>query len=236
MNYIAFDLDGTLFDVSDIAVNGFTKGIERFITHSGYKNIQKPDYEAIRQVLGIPINEIFRGLFPDMQPQNQQMLNDYCTDALVELIKEGGGSIFSGVYETIEYLYSNDHTIYIASNGRSEYIFAVLEKFDLLKFFSEPFVFLNGRIKTKSDIIAEYKKNTLKQDVLIMIGDRRNDLEAAQENNIPFIGCSFGHAGGSEIVGVSHIAQSFNEIPSLIHQITGKTFYEKSNFINTSYS
>lgn len=237
MIYLAFDLDGTLFDVSDIAVDGFTQGIEQFIAHSSNKNIPKPDYDAIRKVLGIPIDEIFRRLFPDLQSHDQQMLNDYCTDALVELIKKGGGSVFPGVRETIESLYSTSkYTLYIASNGRPEYIIAALKQFGLLNFFSEPFIFLDGRIKSKSDIITEYKKITSEQDTLIMIGDRKNDLDAAKVNGIPFIGCSFGHAGSSEIGEASYIAQSFNEVPSLIKQITGKFYHEKSNLINTNCS
>ena len=226
MTYLAFDLDGTIFDVSDILFSGFAGGIKKFILDKQKDDFAVPDYESIKQVLGIPIDEIFCRLFPGLSYQEQKSINDYCTDSLINLIKGGGGHIFHGVVDTMQRLQNLGYTMFIASNGRCEYILAVLEYYGLKTYFSEPFIFLNKIIKNKIDIVSEYKKIIAVSDLLIMIGDRENDYIAAFENNIPFIGCAFGHAGSREINGSSCIAHDFTEIPLLVEKIENNNEYE----------
>ena len=228
MTYLAFDLDGTIFDVSEVVFSGFVEGIKNFILVNKREDIHIPDYESIKLVLGIPINEIFYRLFPGLSNQELKTINDCCTDSLIHLIKQGGGYIYNRVVDTLHTLREQSYTNFIASNGRCEYILAVLEYYGLRKYFSERLIFLNETIKNKSDIITKYKKIIRLSDQLIMIGDRGNDYIAALENNIPFIGCSFGHAGISEIEKSTCIAHDFTEIPLLVKQIEKNREYEKN--------
>jgi kynureninase len=86
---------------------------------------------------------------------------------------------------------------------------------------------VRDNITDKTAIISYYLKNIPKKTRLIMIGDRYTDRIAASDNAIPFIGCSFGHAGVKEISGSKWIAEKFTDIPALIRKIEKQNKFEK---------
>lgn len=215
MTYLAFDMDGTLFDCSDIVVSAFQKGITVFIDES-QKKIDLPDKEALVSLLGVPTSEIFTSLFSGLSKQEYQRLDDLCMDALAEEVESGGGYVYPGTVEVIKNLKDKDYKMVIASNGRLAYLKAVLKKYGLDKYFEKDIIVLNDEIITKDQIVETYKKGINSDDSIIMIGDRESDLKAAVSNNIPFIGCAFGHANQHEISGERWIATSMKEIPDLV--------------------
>ena len=52
-----------------------------------------------------------------------------------------------------------------------------------------------------------------------MAGDRLSDKQAACENNIPFIGCAYGHAGTKEILPAAQVAYTPGDIEQCIQNI-----------------
>jgi phosphoglycolate phosphatase len=221
--YLAFDVDGTIYDSTEIIVDAFRDGISGFIKTCGREDVKLPEYNDIVNVLGIPVDEIFRTLFPMLSSDEADMLNDRCTASLVSMIRDGGGRIFEDVCSTIEDLYNDGYVILAASNGRREYIEAILETHGIMKFFSGPMVFINGKIKDKSGIVRHYRDWVSGENLIIMIGDRFTDRKAASDNNIPFIGCAFGHAGDEEISGSRWIVREFNMIPSAVKEVEEKS-------------
>jgi phosphoglycolate phosphatase len=216
---LAFDLDGTIFDVSPIAVRAFDRGIDSFIKDRNATGVARPGHEEIINLLGTPINEIFSTLFPGLSSRDQALLNDHCTDAFVHLIDRGGGRLLDGVDSTLALLGSRGHTMVIASNGRAEYVDAVLRRHDIGDHFRRPFVFLGETVADKAAIVGAYRASMAESGVLIMIGDRRSDREAAEKNGVPFIGCAFGHGNREEIQGTRWVATAFNELPEIIGSI-----------------
>ncbi len=218
MTCLAFDIDGTLFDCSDIIVDAFQKGISLFNENSS-KTVQIPSKEKIISVLGIPTDTIYQNLFPDLNATDQQTMNDLCTNTLIDMIYQGAGSIYEHVYSTLEHLHIDGYKIIAASNGKLRYIESILESNNLIKFFERPIIVLNSIIKSKSEIVRYYKTNLCANELLIMIGDRTTDRLAAEENNLPFIGCAFGHAGFSELEGVRWTTTDFKKIYDIVKDI-----------------
>ena len=218
MKYIAFDIDGTIFDCSDIIVEAFQNGIMLFNKYSP-KKIDIPSIERIISVLGQPTELIFQILFPELTEQEYQKINDLCTKSLTETISKGGGRLFNDVHASLERLQMDGYVLLIASNGRIEYIEAILNANNLMNFFSMPIIVIDNIIKNKTDIIRRYIRDISRNSLFIMIGDRSSDRIAADENNIHFIGCDFGHAEKSELHGSKWIAHEFSEIYELIKQI-----------------
>ncbi len=215
---LAFDIDGTIYDSTEIIVDAFREGISRFIKEKG-EDVKLPEYDDIVNVLGIPVDEIFRTLFPMLGEDEANILNDLCTESLVSMIRKGGGRIFEDVYSTMEALHGEGYILLTASNGRREYIEAILETHGLMKFFSGPMTYINGNIKDKSGIVGYYKDALPGNDLLIMIGDRFTDRKAASDNGVPFIGCAFGHGGDGEIAGSRWIVNKFNMIPRAVKEV-----------------
>ena len=205
MTCLAFDLDGTIYDCKDIIVDAFRQGIAEFIQYS-HKNIKIPDKDKI----------ISKAML-DENVSKWQNINEYCTKALVEMVNNGGGEIFDEVTPILRKFHSEGYGIFVASNGNINYIEAILKSNKLDYYFSQPIISLN--IKDKTEIVKYYKDYICNDKLLIMIGDRESDKIAAWDNNIPFIGCSFGHADGIELQGVKWIATKFSYIYAFVKKI-----------------
>lgn len=222
--YLAFDIDGTIYDAGDILEEAFGDGIESYIKDNSELRLKKPSREEITATLGLPLKEIFLILFPDSDEKTRSELADICTENLVKMIREKKGVLIDDVYDTISELNSKNYKMLVASNGVRAYVEAILETYGLKKYFSEPFIYPEGNIVNKTGVIEKYISSLEEPKEIIMIGDRYTDLEAAVENRIPFIGCAFGHAGADEISGERYIVHSFKEIPGKIKEISDSYF------------
>lgn len=218
MTVLAIDIDGTLFDGEQIMAPSFAEGIAAFIDATHHDDLKLPPIDEIMAVVGIPIDEIFLKLFPSLSDAERQMLNSFCNDAFVNAIRSHRGKLFAGAQETVVYLARDNYQLHVASNGRQEYIEAVLETYGLMGHFSSPFIYLNDQIRDKTALVKEYCNSLSGDDLLVMIGDRFTDREAAEENDVPFIACEFGHAA-DELAGCRYAVQHFNQIPAMVKRI-----------------
>lgn len=226
MTTLAFDIDGTIFDCSDIVAQAFAEGARKI---SQKYSLVLPHYsnDEIMQVVGHPTDVLFRILYPHLRDDQRKDLIKESQAALAEMVRCGKGRLIEGVKETIEFLFNEGYRICAASNGTKEYIEAIFEAHSLGHFFL-PIVVINETLKNKSDIVKYYIASSPNSDLFIMIGDRKSDIDAARCNGIPFIGCAFGHMGVSEIGGEKWIAHNFVEIPNLVKKIE-QTYYQRGN-------
>ncbi len=227
--YLAFDIDGTIYDAGDILEEAFSEGIESYIKKKQHLVLRKPSREEITATLGLPLEEIFLLLFSELDEAARSELAFICTENLVRMIREKKGTLLDGVFETIAELNRKNYKMLVASNGVRAYVEAILETYDLKKFFSKPFVYPEGSIVNKTGVVEHYILVLDDLEQIIMIGDRYTDLEAAVKNSIPFIGCAFGHAGADEIIEEKYIVNSFREIPDIIREIAVEKGVRASN-------
>ncbi|MCL1864189.1 MAG: HAD family hydrolase [Spirochaetes bacterium] len=216
--YLAFDIDGTIYDVGDILEESFRKGVISFIDMGYSKSLDIPAKDDIISTLGLTLDDIFNTLFPQLTEDEKIRLSLICTNNLVRMIREKRGRLIDGVYETLNKLHTMSFNMLVASNGARDYVEAILETYNIKRLFSEPFIYAEGDVENKTDIIRRYLELNPERK-LIMIGDRATDLAAAKENNIPFIGCAFGHAGDDEIKGEKYIVQNFCDIINTLKAI-----------------
>ncbi|MCX8122789.1 MAG: HAD family hydrolase [Spirochaetes bacterium] len=226
MIYIAFDIDGTLYDCSPVVGKAFEQGIDEFLLQYPQCNLHKPTTDAIMKLVGIPVDEIFATLFPTLSQELSQKLNDYCTAKLSNLVLEKKGTILPGVVETIPVLYSKGYGLLTASNGRKEYVEAVLKAYGLSHYFTTIMALEDNNLIDKTQLLGYYKKTLPHYKMLIMVGDRANDMLAAANNNIPFIACAFGH-NDKEISHCRWIAYTFYEIPGIVDTIVKEVLKKK---------
>lgn len=224
-DYLAFDIDGTIFDAGNIVVEAFELGVKNYIKYTDNENIDIPKQSEIVKLLGLTMDNIFISLYPKLTKSERVCLIDYCTDAFVLLIKQKKGEIFDDVVEVVSALKKEGFYLVTASNGKREYVKAVLETYDLIDkfenimFFPEETLESGLFLENKTDVVRAYLDNLVDDGNLIMIGDRYTDREAAENNNISFVGCAFGHVGSKEIEDCKWIINSFNEIPSVVDKI-----------------
>jgi phosphoglycolate phosphatase len=217
--YLAFDIDGTIYDAAPIVVDAFSSGIMRSSVMLGKTDMKPPEKDTILSLVGSPAEEIFSTFFPGLSPDELRVVGNACNDSFIDIISNGGGRLMEGAYEVLRDFHRDGYIILTASNGRREYVESILETNGIGIFFNSSLHFVEGDITDKRYILPLYKERLLPNDILIMIGDRESDRAAAYQNNVPFIGCAFGHAGDTEIQGERWIVHSFREIPQAVHEI-----------------
>ena len=131
-------------------------------------------------IVGIPTDEIFRRLYPEVPDDKQAELLGICQEELSGMVRRGGGLLFDGVPRTVKTLHDDGYRLFAASNGTCEYITAILETHGLLDYFVMPLIVIGGHIKSKSDIVRHYVENVLDTEPVIMVGDRFSDLKGRQ--------------------------------------------------------
>lgn len=219
--YIAFDIDGTIYDSEKIVVPAFHEGIRYFSENLTDRTLRVPGHKEIMNLVGIPAHEIYIRLYPELNDDELLQLNDSCHQSFKRLIRAQKGALFPGVPEALGKLHESGYINLTASNGRKGYIEAILESHDIRGFFHEDLLFLSDTIYDKRDIVALYLDRLGEDDLLIMVGDRESDREAAHINSVPFIGCAYGHAGMEEIRGEPYIVDDFNQVPEMLRKIEG---------------
>ena len=220
--YLAFDVDGTIYDSESIVVEAFKSGIVDTARSLGRNDIPVPERHAIMGLVGMPTGSIFKTFFPMLNAEELTLLGNSCNAAFVRLIQSGGGNLIAGAYETLSALYEGGYILLPASNGRRAYVESIFESNKIDNFFANAPCYVEDDIYNKGIILSIYKKRLNDNDLMIMIGDRRADSEAARENGIPFIGCSFGYMGDSEVSREKWVVNSFYEIPAVVKELEGK--------------
>lgn len=229
MHQIAFDVDGTLFDCAPILLPAFEDGIRAFCAAHPELQIEVPDHNAIVATLGMPTDQIFETLFPHLDSGQALEINQNCIRELIRRIHTGEGILYPGVAELFREL-AQHHRLVIASNGKRDYIEAILDHYGLTTYISKPLHVLDEVRLSKVDILRSYM-NDFKEPT-VMVGDRASDREAAEQNGVPFIACIYGHADCSEVEDVAHKAQSVPEIHVQLKAIIGLPFHKEYPPIN----
>ena len=211
--WIAFDMDGTLFDCGGIIAEAYARASQSFTAETGVV-LPVPDRAAIMSVIGNTADMFFPKLFPGLSPDLYTSIDMHCTRELSAMVRQGKGILYDGVFEMFEELTLKGHKLLIASNGQAEYLAAILESRGLVKYLASPVKVVNYKdVCTKSDILRWYRENLgIPGGSLVMAGDRASDMKAARDNGAYFIGCAFGHAGDGEVRGADRIVHSVGEI------------------------
>jgi phosphoglycolate phosphatase len=203
---IIFDFDGTLFDTRTVDVAAFN----RALNDMGYSVLSEDEVLA---VVGKPLSAISADFFGNNEQQVYQFIERTLRCELEEIPLNA--QMYPCAIELLHKLKLSGHTLAICSNGNKEYLESILSKFNLSDLFTIVWYAHEGISKIRAlEIILE----ELPQDKTVYVGDRAEDLEAAQSHSLPFIGAVYGY-GGNELEGVKLMADDVSEILHLIDQL-----------------
>ena len=214
IDFTAFDVDGTLFSSEQIIHGVYVEGLKTYNGKYG-SSLRVPAKEEIMKEIGKPIREIFDNLFGPGAVLFEALALEI-GKVLIKQVKEKKGLLYGGVPETLARLHASGMKMAVASNGRREYIEAILSAYSIDSLF-EPGIFVEGPVKDKIGILQRYiDAHRLDPAKTAMVGDRYTDLEAARETGCVFIGCLFGHADRKELEGADYFIEKFSDLPALL--------------------
>ena len=200
---LLFDLDGTLTDSGP----GIMKSFEFTINAVKGEGYFKGDY---RVFVGPPLEDSYKVILGFTEEETAKAVSVY-RDYYFNM----GGIYDNSVYPDIEKLLSKfketDKKLVIATSKNLKATDIVIDHFDLRKYFD--FVATSnftGR-HTKTDVInyALSQYDGVSYDRILMIGDRNQDINAANEIGLDSVGVLWGYGDREELetAGATYIIE-----------------------------
>lgn len=231
--YILFDLDGTLTDPKI----GITTCVQYALRKMG---IEEPDLDRLVSFIGPPLTDSFREFYGMDEEKSGQAVTYYrerfSTVGLLE------NEVYPGIPAMLAELKRTGKRLAIASSKPTVFVKKILEHFEICQYFdvivgSE----LDGTRCRKEEVVEEALRqllpgkryNQLRKGTIaltkggqsdceiVMVGDRRFDIEGAREYGIVSIGVAYGYAEEGELAeaGADIIVQTVDELAEVL--ITG---------------
>ncbi|MHB8065448.1 MAG: HAD family hydrolase [Ruminiclostridium sp.] len=204
---VIFDLDGTLFRTETVDVEAFNKAL-------ALNGFQMKSSEQILSLMGLVLEDVCKEL---TNISDCVTIEKFKND-VIKFEKEAimaHGELYIGVSEFLSNLTEKGYTLCICSNGNSEYVKAISEKFKFNNIFSEILYETKGFSKAQA---VKILKDKYQADSFIMIGDRLCDIEAAKINGGISIGAAYGF-GKEEADTADYTAYSIPEVEKIILSI-----------------
>lgn len=214
MKTVLFDLDGTLTD----SAPGIIAGIRYALGQSGY---EQPTMESLYSFLGPPMKEQFCS-FLGVDPQEAQRLiglyrSYYSERGLFE------NAPFEGVENMLASLKEKGVRIALATSKPEQYAEQILCHFHMDGYFD----LIGGALlheRRKKEEVIEYVLQSLSllpgKDI-IMVGDRKYDILAANDIGLTSIGVLYGYGSAEELrqCEPDYMAETVDDLKNMLFAI-----------------
>ena len=204
---VIFDLDGTLHFTEKALV----PAINMAITDLGFP---PADAEDINALYGEPL-EVFCKMLLDDSKENCKAFRDGIRRHQRVTLPERG-ELYPGIQKMLQEISELGFTLAICSNAGMEYIELVTGSLGIRRMFS----ILLGRDghASKTNRVKEIIRTT-GSHLTVMVGDRYHDIEAARENGIQSIGCTYGYGKQEEMDRADYLVNSPSEITDILRNL-----------------
>jgi len=197
--YILFDLDGTLTDPKI----GITRSVQYALRALG---IEEPSLDRLEPFIGPPLADSFQEFYNLNEQQIVMAIAKYRERFAQQGIYEN--EIYPGISEMLAELKRKGKILAVASSKPTPFVERILDYFDIRKYFD--FVIgsnMDGTRSRKEEVIEETLRQMVpaemtpaaKKDAVVMVGDRKFDIEGASVHGITSVGVSFGYGSEAEL-------------------------------------
>lgn len=213
--YLFFDLDGTITD----SMPGITRSVQYALRHYG---IHVEDLNELKPFVGPPLPDSFQRFYQFSKEEAMEAI-----DVFREYYTEKGwleSAVYQGVETMLRALKQSGRKLYIATSKPETMARQVLEYYGLADYFE----YIGGAIddvnRAKKDEVIAYVMETCglsdaKQ--IVMVGDRRHDIEGAQKNKIDAVGVLYGYGNREELetAGARWIVEDVTALHELLDSL-----------------
>lgn len=210
--YIFFDLDGTIFDSGRGIMRSVRYALEKF-------GIYEKNEDKLKLFVGPPLRDSFRdfyGFSDDEADKAVVFYREYYTrDGIFD------GVIYSGIEEMLKILAEQGIKAVIATSKPEVFAKRIIDHFGLEEYFTHiAGASLDKSVLTKKDVIACAVKSLdiCDRSKVLMVGDRKFDIEGAAANGIDSAGVLYGYGSEEELrnAGADYIAADIDVLINII--------------------
>lgn len=214
-NIFLFDLDGTLTDPG----TGITNSVAYALAQYG---IQVEDRTVLYPFIGPPLRESFMKFYGFSEEKAEEAVwkyREYFSDkGLFE------NEVYPGIKEMLGGLKNAGARLFVATSKPTGYSKQILDHFELSEYFEDiQGSTMDGSREKKADVIA-YLLNVnhiQEKEEVIMIGDRRQDIDGAKENGLDSCGVLYGYGSWDELeeAQADYIAENVEELGKILAEL-----------------
>lgn len=217
--YLLFDLDGTITKSEEGIFNCIKYALD-------WAGIPYPEYRVFRSFIGPSLYDSFVREFGMDDAKAKEMVAKYRERYNVVGLFEA--EVYDGVADTLCALKEKGCILSVATSKPTEPTLRILEKFGVGKYFdvvvgSNPDGTGSDKKHIISQVLESFKKNhgltedMIKSNQVVMIGDRRYDIEGGKACGLQTIGVLYGYGSREEFeaAGADNIVESPEEILNL---------------------
>ena len=191
--HILFDLDGTITDPAE--------GITTCVLHALHcQGIEEENYQNLCRMIGPPLAEGFRDFYDMDEEHAWQAVRDF--RELFAKIGVEKNIPYPRMKEALLRLRDAGKVLCVATSKPEPFARAIADRFGL----AECFDFVGGAslddTRTKKAAVIEYVLASVgspKPEQVLMVGDRRHDVEGAAAFGIDCVGVLYGYGSREEL-------------------------------------
>ena len=212
LQYVLFDLDGTLTDPGPGITNCVAYALEKFDIHPATR-------EELYPYIGPPLTWSFKEYHGLSNQQAEQALLYYRERFSVQGLYEN--ELFAGIPDLLADLQSRGIALIVATSKPEEFTHRILDHFDLSKYFA--FVggnTLDEKRPTKASVIQHILSvyPTITPDNTAMVGDRHFDVDGAHAFGLSAVGVLYGYGDRAEMeaAGADYVVEDVKGLHDLL--------------------
>lgn len=210
--YCFFDLDGTIIDSSDGITHSVCYALDKF-------GISETDRNKLFAFIGPPLTDSFEQFYGFSGDRCMEAVKYYREYYRVKGIYEN--QVYHGLEEVLRELKQRGKVLVVATSKPEVFAREIIEYYHLDQYFDYVAgMELDGRRGTKAEVI-EYALEicgVTDRTKVLMIGDRKYDMEGARSAGIDALGVLYGFGSRAELnlAGADYIAESVMDILSYV--------------------
>ena len=186
MDSIIFDVDGTLWDATEIVAAAWTEALRQ-----AYDPQMTVTAGQLCGLFGKLLPDIAARLFPQESKKRQQELIELCcAEEHRALLAASQAPIYPGLEDTLQVL-SEKYKLFIVSNCQAGYIEVFLKCTGFSQYFKDHLCPGDTGHPKGENIREIIRRHRLEAPVYI--GDTMGDFRATKEAGIPFVHASYGY-------------------------------------------
>lgn len=195
-SYILFDLDGTISDPKE----GITGCVQYALRYFG---IEEPDKDKLEPFIGPPLRESFMQYYGFEKEKAEEAVVKY--RERFSAVGKYENALYPGMAELLRDLSLSGAQLAIASSKPTVFVEDILRYFGIRQYFtvvvgSE----LDGTRDRKEEVVSEVLRQFAQRGAaspadVVMIGDRRFDIEGAKAAGTHSIGVAYGYSEPGEL-------------------------------------
>ena len=209
---IFFDYDGTLHDSLKIYSLAFKKAYA-YLVREGLAEDREWSDKEISYWLGYNAKDMWQSFKPDLSVELQQYCSNLIGSEMKELIERGKPVLYEGALDVLSYLKRNGFRLIFISNCNSYYMESHKRLFQLDRYFEAFICSEEHNYIPKHEILKSIKSSF--PEKMVMVGDRKQDMEAGAKNGIHTIGCRYGYALAGELNEADILIDGIRELTNI---------------------